>query len=125
LGFSSPWGLGGRLEAADDLDLDLDFGEDAGLLAGVEGVVDGFLDGGQEGLAGAVEAEEVAVLGEESETEISRCFLAMSSALTRWTTASLTFLSSGAGASFFAETYRHGCPPCPRARCLLLHIAAP
>src|SRR6185503_4694949 len=37
----------------------------AGFLAGVEGVVDGFLDGGEEGFAGAVEAQQVAVLGEE------------------------------------------------------------
>ena len=59
-------GLGGGgavgLEVLDD---DGDVGEDAGLLAGVEGVVHGFLDGGQEGLAGVVEAEQVAVLGEE------------------------------------------------------------
>jgi hypothetical protein len=35
------------------------------LFAGVEGVVYGFLDGGEEGLARVVEAEEVAVFGEE------------------------------------------------------------
>ena len=40
-------------------------GQDAGFLAGVERVVDGFLDGGEQRLRGVVEAEQVAVLGEE------------------------------------------------------------
>ena len=44
---------------------DDDVGQDAGLLAGVERVVDGLLDGGQQGLARVVEAQQVAVLGEE------------------------------------------------------------
>jgi hypothetical protein len=44
---------------------DPDLGQDARLLAGVERVVDRLLDGGQQGLAGVVEAEQVAVLGEE------------------------------------------------------------
>ena len=47
------------------LDVDPDFGQDAGLFAGVQGVVDRLLDGGQQGLAGVVEAQQVAVLGEE------------------------------------------------------------
>ena len=46
-------------------DVDPDLGQDAGLFAGVERVVDGFLDRGQQGLARIVEAEQVAVLGEE------------------------------------------------------------
>ena len=50
---------------ADALDVDPDFGQDAGLFAGVQGVVDGLLDGGQQGLARVVEAQQVAVLGEE------------------------------------------------------------
>ena len=39
--------------------------QDVRFLAGVEAVVDGFLDGGQERLRRRVEAEQVAVLGEE------------------------------------------------------------
>jgi len=50
---------------AELLDADLDFREDARLLAGVQGVVHRLLDRGQQGLAGVVEAEQVAVLGEE------------------------------------------------------------
>ena len=45
--------------------MDPDFGQDAGLFAGVERVVDRLLDGGQQGLARVVEAQQVAVLGEE------------------------------------------------------------
>ncbi len=58
---------GGRRRpvARHDLDLDRDVGEDAGLLGRVEGVVHRLLDAGEEGLARAVEAEEVPVLGEE------------------------------------------------------------
>jgi hypothetical protein len=44
---------------------DLDPRQDAGLLAGVQRVVHGLLDGGQQGLAGIVESQQVAVLGEE------------------------------------------------------------
>ena len=47
------------------LDVDPDLGQDAGLLAGVERVVDRLLDRGQQRLARVVEAEQVAVLGEE------------------------------------------------------------
>ena len=47
------------------LDVDPDFRQDAGLFAGVQGVVDRLLDGGQQGLARIVEAQQVAVLGEE------------------------------------------------------------
>ena len=39
-----------------------DFGQNAGLLAGVERVVDRLLDGRQQGLAGVVETEQVAIL---------------------------------------------------------------
>src|SRR3989338_7067455 len=39
--------------------------EDARFLGGVERVVDGFLDAGEERLSRVVEAEQVAVLGEE------------------------------------------------------------
>ena len=39
--------------------------EDAGLFACVEGVVNALLDRGEEGLFRVVEAEEVAILGEE------------------------------------------------------------
>ena len=46
-------------------DVDPDLGQDAGLFAGVERVVDRLLDRGQQGLAGIVEAQQVAVLGEE------------------------------------------------------------
>ncbi len=46
-------------------DLDQQIGQDAGLLAGVEGVVDGFLHRREQGLGRVVEAEQVAVLGEE------------------------------------------------------------
>ena len=46
-------------------DVDPDFGQDAGLFAGVQGVVDRLLDGGQQGLPRVVEAQQVAVLGEE------------------------------------------------------------
>ena len=53
------------LALADARDLDLDLRQDAGFLARVEAVVDGFLDRGEERLARAVEAEQVAVLGEE------------------------------------------------------------
>ena len=53
----------GDLGLVDDLDGDV--GQDPGFLAGVEGVIDGFLDGRQQGLARVIEAEEVAVLGEE------------------------------------------------------------
>ena len=55
----------GRAVAGHDLDLHDDVGQDAGLLGSVEGVVHRLLDAGQEGLPGAVEAEEVPVLGEE------------------------------------------------------------
>ena len=47
------------------LDMDPDLRQDAGLFAGVQRVVDGLLDGGQQGLARVVEAQQVAVLGEE------------------------------------------------------------
>ena len=50
---------------AGGLDVDPDLGQDAGLFAGVQGVVDRLLDGGQEGLAGVVEPQQVAVLGKE------------------------------------------------------------
>jgi hypothetical protein len=50
---------------AEVVDLDAQLGQDAGFLAGVERVVDGFLDGGEQRLRGVVEAEQVAVLGEE------------------------------------------------------------
>jgi hypothetical protein len=50
--------ISGRIRASSQASRELFF-------AGVEGVVDSFLDGGEEGLAGAVEPEEVAVLGEE------------------------------------------------------------
>ena len=55
LEFASRRGLGPRW----------DLGEDAGFLAGVERVVDRLLDGGEERLGRVVEAEQVAVLGEE------------------------------------------------------------
>ena len=54
-----------KRSSASSLDLDLDVGQDAGLLAGVERVVDGLLDRGQQRLRRVVEAEQVAVLGEE------------------------------------------------------------
>ena len=50
---------------ADALDMDPDFREDAGLFAGVQGVIDRLFDGSEQGLAGIVEAQQVAVLGEE------------------------------------------------------------
>jgi hypothetical protein len=53
------------LGVLDLADLHPDLGQDARLLAGVQGIVDGFLDRGQQGLARIVEAEHVAVLGEE------------------------------------------------------------
>ena len=46
-------------------DVDPDLGQDAGLLAGVERIVDGFLDRGEQRLPRIVEAQQVAVLGEE------------------------------------------------------------
>ncbi len=52
--------VGGRL-----FHMHPDLCQDARLLAGVQRVVDRLLDGGQEGLAGVVEAQQVAVLGEE------------------------------------------------------------
>ena len=62
-------GLAGRRRrravARRDFQRDDHLGQDAGFLGGVERVVDGFLDAGEEGLARIVEAEEVAVLGEE------------------------------------------------------------
>ena len=48
-----------------DFDLDDDLGQNARLLAGVERIVDGFLDAGEERLARIVEAQQMAVLGEE------------------------------------------------------------
>ena len=48
-----------------DLQRDDDVGQDAGFLGRVERVVDGFLDAGEERLPRIVEAEQVAVLGEE------------------------------------------------------------
>ena len=62
--FVSSASLAGGLER-EVVDLDRQLGEDAGLLAGVERVVDGFLDRGEQGLRRVVEAEQVAVLGEE------------------------------------------------------------
>ena len=47
------------------LDVDPDLGQDAGLFAGVERVVDRFLHRGEQRLARIVEAQQVAVLGEE------------------------------------------------------------
>ena len=47
------------------LEVHPDLRDDARLFAGVERVVDRFLDGGQQRLAGVVEAQQVAVLGEE------------------------------------------------------------
>src|SRR5882724_2073203 len=47
------------------LKLDDHVGEDPGLFARVERVIDGLLDAGQQGLSRIVEAEEMAVLGEE------------------------------------------------------------
>ena len=47
------------------LDVDPNLGQDAGLFAGVERVVDRFLDRGEQRLARIVEAQQVAVLGEE------------------------------------------------------------
>jgi hypothetical protein len=57
-------GRGGSLwlEVLND---DRDVRKDPGFLAGVEGVVDGLLDRGEQRLSRVVEAEEVAVLGEE------------------------------------------------------------
>src|SRR5205814_1092547 len=55
-------GLGLQREV---VDLDVELGQDPRLLAGVERVVDRLLDGGQERLGRVVEAEEMAVLGEE------------------------------------------------------------
>jgi hypothetical protein len=54
-----------RAVAGHDLHLDHDVGQDPRLLGGVEGIVDRFFDAGEEGLARIVEAEEVAILGEE------------------------------------------------------------
>ena len=53
------------LVGADAFDRDLEVGQDACFFAGIEAVVDGFLDRGQQCLARAVKAEQVAVLGEE------------------------------------------------------------
>jgi hypothetical protein len=47
------------------VDLDDQLGQDPRLFAGVERVVDRFLDGGEQRLLRVVEAEQVAVLGEE------------------------------------------------------------
>src|SRR5262249_56303065 len=65
-------GEGGRLAgrrrrpvARRDLEGDDHVGQDARLLGGVEGVVHRFLHAGEERLARIVEAEEMAVLGEE------------------------------------------------------------
>ena len=46
-------------------DPDFQLREDVSFFAGVEGIVHGFLDGGEQGLAGVVKTEEVAILGEE------------------------------------------------------------
>ena len=46
-------------------DVDGDIGQDVGLFAGVEGIIDGLLDRREQGLAGIVESEQVAVFGEE------------------------------------------------------------
>src|SRR6266446_6257807 len=59
---------GGRRRGAvarRDLEPDDDIGQDARFLGRVERVVDGFLDAGEERLSRIVEAEQVAVLGEE------------------------------------------------------------
>ncbi len=58
-------GAGASPPLAGDFNLDDDFRQDAGLLAGVERVVDGFLDAGEQRLARVVEAQQMAVLGEE------------------------------------------------------------
>jgi hypothetical protein len=62
-------GLAGRRRrrpvVGHDLHPDDDVGQDAGFLGGVERVVDGFLDAREQRLARVVEAEQVAVLGEE------------------------------------------------------------
>ena len=65
------------------LDVDPDFGQDAGLFAGVQGVVDRLLDGGQQGLAGVVETQQVAVLGEELADRMSRWLAAIDWAVAR------------------------------------------
>ena len=54
-----------RPVAGRDLHFDDDVGQDARLLGRVERVVDGFFHAGEERLARIVEAEQVAVLGEE------------------------------------------------------------
>ncbi len=51
-----------RLEVFDD---DGDIRQNAGFFAGIKGIIDGFLDRGQERFAGIIEAEQMAVLGEE------------------------------------------------------------
>ena len=58
-------------------DLDLEIGQDPGLLAGVERVVDRLLDRGQQRLGGAVEAQQVPVLGEELADRDLLCLAAM------------------------------------------------
>src|SRR5262249_32654421 len=64
---AGPVVLDGDAEArlVDLADLDADVGQDARFLAGVERVVDAFLHRRQDRLRGVVEAEQVAVLGEE------------------------------------------------------------
>ena len=89
----------------DRLDLDVDVGQDAGLLAGVERVVDGLLHGREQRLARVVEAEQVAVLREELATEISRCFVAISSAVL---VSACRFLGFGAASSSAAALPRPG-----------------
>ena len=54
-----------KRSVAGRFDVDPDLRQDAGLFAGVERVVDRFLDRGEQRLARVVEAQQVAVLGEE------------------------------------------------------------
>jgi hypothetical protein len=55
----------GLVAARRDLERDDHLGQDAGLLGRVERVVHRFLDAGEQGLARVVEAEQMAILGEE------------------------------------------------------------
>ena len=64
-------------------DRDPDFRDDPRFFASVERVIDRFLDGRQQGLAGVVEAQQVAVLAKNSLTEMSRCLAAIDSAVAR------------------------------------------
>ena len=59
--------LDADLEAVDAgrLDVNPDLRQDAGFLTGIQRIVNRFLDRGKQGLAGVVEAEQVAVLGKE------------------------------------------------------------